>query len=43
MRETTVFAVQEALEFAEAPDETDVEDDTIDVDVDVSAMRRAGG
>ena len=27
VRETTVFAVQEALEFAEAPDETDVEEE----------------
>ncbi len=39
VRETTVFAVQEALDFAEAPDETDVEEDEIRVDVDVSEMR----
>ena len=41
VRETTVFAVQEALDFAEAPDETDVEGDEIRVDVDVSEMRPA--
>jgi hypothetical protein len=40
VRETTVFALHEALEFAEAPDESDVEDDTITVDVDVSPMRK---
>jgi hypothetical protein len=40
VRETTVFAVQEALDFTEAPDTSDVEDDTIAVDVDVSAMRK---
>ena len=39
VRETTVFAVQEALDFAEAPDETDVEGDEIRVDADVSGMR----
>ncbi len=38
VRETTVFAVQEALDFADAPDPSDVEDDAIRVDVDVSAM-----
>jgi Baseplate J-like protein len=39
VRETTVFAVQDPLEFAEAPDDTDVENDTIRFDVDVSDMR----
>ena len=39
VRETTVYAVQDPFEFAEAPDDTDVENDTIRFDVDVSAMR----
>lgn len=39
VRETTVFAVQDPLEFAEAPDDTDVENDTIRFDFDVSDMR----
>src|SRR5262249_59426035 len=39
VRETIVFAVQEALDFAEAPDTSDVAEATIDVDVDVSAMK----
>ena len=39
VRETTVFAVQEALDFAEAPDESNVSADSIRVDADVSKMR----
>jgi hypothetical protein len=39
VRETTVFAVQEALEYADAPDTSDVHEDEIRVDVDVSSMR----
>jgi hypothetical protein len=39
VRETTVFAVQEALDFAPAPDPSDVSGGTVDTDVDVSAMR----
>ena len=39
VRETTVFAVQEALELRGGARRADVEDDSIDVDVDVSAMR----
>jgi hypothetical protein len=40
VRETTVFAVQDALEFAQAPDDTNVEENTITVDVKISAMRK---
>lgn len=40
VRETTVFAMTEALELAVAPDETKVKEDTLDVEVDVSAMRQ---
>jgi hypothetical protein len=39
VRDTTVFAVSEPLQLAEAPDETDVSGDELDLDVDVSAMR----
>ena len=39
VRETTVFAVQEAFDFADAPDASDVGGATIDTDVDVSEMR----
>jgi hypothetical protein len=39
VRTTTVFAVSEPLELAEAPDESAVDDDTLEVDVDVSKMQ----
>jgi hypothetical protein len=39
VRETTVFAVQEALDLAHAPDPSDVSEGVIDTDVNVSAMR----
>jgi len=39
VRETTVFAVQDPLAFAEAPDGSPVEEHTIRFDVDVSNMR----
>jgi predicted phage baseplate assembly protein len=39
-RETVVFAVSEKLTLAEAPDETHVTGSTIDVDVDVLAMKQ---
>jgi predicted phage baseplate assembly protein len=39
VRETTVFGVSEPLKLAEAPDHTAVEDDTIEVDADVSKMQ----
>ena len=39
VRQTTVFAASESLPLAAAPDESDVGDDTLDVDVDVSAMQ----
>ncbi|HEY7537040.1 MAG TPA: putative baseplate assembly protein [Gaiellaceae bacterium] len=38
VRDTTVFAVSEPLALAEAPDESDVTGDAVDVDADVSAM-----
>jgi len=38
-RETTVFAVSQPLTIADAPDGSDVTDDVITVDLDVSAMR----
>jgi predicted phage baseplate assembly protein len=38
-RETTVFAVSEALAFAAAPDTSNVEHAAIDVGLDISAMR----
>jgi hypothetical protein len=40
VRETTVFAVQDPLGFADAPDKSKVEQDAITVDVNVSAMRK---
>ncbi len=39
VRETKVFAVQETLALAEAPDVTDVAGGSLDVEVDVSEMR----
>jgi Baseplate J-like protein len=39
VRTTTVFAVSDPLELAEAPDESAVDDDTLEVDVDVSKMQ----
>jgi hypothetical protein len=39
VRDTTVFAVSEPLALAEAPDETDVAGDGVDVDLDVSDLR----
>jgi predicted phage baseplate assembly protein len=38
VRETTVFAVNEPLTLAEAPDYSDVQGDTLQVEADVSAM-----
>lgn len=40
VRQTTLFAASEPLKLAMAPDESNVKDDTLDVEVDVSAMRR---
>jgi uncharacterized phage protein gp47/JayE len=39
VRETVVFAVQDTLEFTDAPDATDVAGGTVDVDVDATAMK----
>ena len=39
VRTTTVFAVSEPLKLAEAPDESAVDDDTVEVDADVSSMQ----
>lgn len=40
VRETTVFAVSEPLMLTEAPDTSPVENSSIDVEADVSAMRQ---
>lgn len=39
VRQTTVLAVSEPLKLAEAPDESAVDDNTLEVDVDVKAMQ----
>jgi hypothetical protein len=39
IRRTTIFAVSEPLTFAEAPDFSNVQDNLLEVDVDVSAMK----
>jgi len=39
VRETTVLAVSEALTLAEAPDDSEVQGDTLQVDTDVSKMQ----
>jgi uncharacterized phage protein gp47/JayE len=40
VRRTTVYAVSEPLKFAEAPNPTKVANDSVDVDVDVSDMKK---